>query len=273
MIVGEQVSKRFNEWLQSEIGDRELGKPATLTGHGARYYVEALRLHKFVTAFYEGILRDIPQNADKGEDSIHDVDIRATRWAIHRLSLYGSLICGLVICRAVDMYLAYLTSILAEIIRAQPETLFFDAESQDERLDFILQYATRDELVVALADKRIEKLSHGGTRALATYFRKMKLPLSHSDADSRSISLLIELRNLIVHKNGRMNAAFLKRLPGCPVSEGEEISLNADTASLATNFLANCVGDIDGRAVSKFRLRSANLKYDSKDELVGDEQQ
>ncbi len=263
-LKNEHMSTTFGKWLQREIGEQELHLPTQVTPHAAGYYVDTLGLSEFSRMFFEGMLKDVIPEAHIVDDLPDDAIIRMRDRTLHLMSLYEPLVCQMVLCRVVEMYLAYLTKILVEVFRARPETLLFDSEEQNERIDFILQYATRDELVSALAEKRVEKLSYTGTRALAAYFRRMKLPLIHSEQCMSTLVRLIELRNVIVHNNGVMSADFLKRWRDCPATAGENIALDMTSTGEARIFLANCVGDLDSRAISKFGLRCVTLTYKNK---------
>src|SRR5437879_348865 len=103
------MSDAFNEWLKSELGDREIARPTCLTRGGADYYVESYRLTTFMELFYREI---VPIKALKrgATETADEKDLARVQAAVQRLSLYEHLICGLVLSRAVDMYLAYLTS-------------------------------------------------------------------------------------------------------------------------------------------------------------------
>jgi hypothetical protein len=265
----EQMSKKVDEWLLSGLVEIEDVQAGVLTDWGADFYVECLKLHEFTILFFEGmqLVREEARKEVKEELRLAD-DLKAgTRlWAVH-----APLIAELVFCRLVDMYLAYLTRTLAEIFKQRPQTMHFDAEERAERLDFILQHSTMEELIQALAEKRVESLAYAGTRELASYFNRMKLPLFLDEREATIAKQLIEVRNLIVHHNGTITDAFAKRLPGCPAAVGERVELSMLPVRAALLFLLKCVITLDERAVEKFGLRTTHnrLQERLKEEVLG----
>jgi len=73
-----------------------------------------------------------------------------------RFSTHEPLLQEMVVVRFVDNFLCYLGELLALIFGTRPETL---RSSEQERIDFVLQYDSMDELRAALAEKRVERLA------------------------------------------------------------------------------------------------------------------
>jgi hypothetical protein len=139
--------------------------------------------------------------------------------------------------RAVDNFLTYVSELLALVFRTRRETL---RSSEMVRLDEVLRHDSMDELVISLADRRVNRLAYLGMRELV------------DDLD-RAIEV-IEIRNLIAHNRAVVNRTFLGRLPGYVAEEGELVSLDIDRLLSELSFLTKAAYDIDGRAVAKFVL-------------------
>ena len=75
---------------------------------------------------------------------------------IFNSGLYKSLIGEIVLCRFVDSFLKYLIDLLALVFKNKPETM---KSGQQETLEFILQFSTMEELIAAIAEKRVEEVS------------------------------------------------------------------------------------------------------------------
>ncbi|MDQ3686595.1 MAG: hypothetical protein M3430_13505 [Acidobacteriota bacterium] len=88
---------------------------------------------------------------------------------VYSFSAHIPLMAELVLCRSIDNYLVYLSQLLALIFRTKPETL---KSGEQERLDFILKHSSMDDLIGALAEKRVDKLAYMGMRDLARYFEE-----------------------------------------------------------------------------------------------------
>lgn len=72
----------------------------------------------------------------------------------------------MMLTRAVDNHLAYISDLPALVLRTRPETL---RSSETIGLDTVLQHDTMDELVSELSEKRVNQLSYEGMRDLSTY--------------------------------------------------------------------------------------------------------
>ena len=111
-----------------------------------------------------------------------------------------------VLWRAVDNFLTYNAQILALVFRTHPATL---KSKETERLDQILQYTSMNELIAALADKRVNELSYKGIHDLERYLsEKIGFDLFSDEETRGNIWFLVEARNLVVHNRGIVNTLF-----------------------------------------------------------------
>lgn len=168
------------------------------------------------------------------------------------LTTHRQLLLELLLCRAVDNFLTYTSEILALIYRSRPETL---RSNETERLDVILQYNSMDELVAALAEKRVNELSYLGLERLSNHlYKRLGFSLFElTDALTRAVRI-VELRNLITHNRGVLNDRFLSRVSNFPARVGESVILEMRTVLDDINFLSRSVKDMDTRAAAKFSL-------------------
>jgi hypothetical protein len=163
---------------------------------------------------------------------------------------YKNLIREMWLCRAADSYLTYLSEELALVFRTRPETM---KSPESVKLDVILGYSKMEDLISALAERRVHDLSYQGMQDLTDYLKERLgfdlFPVAQQLNDVRRI---VETRNLIVHNRGVVNRVFLSRLPSYPAKPGEQIDLSRSLTD--TLVLAQSVADIDPRAAAKFRL-------------------
>jgi hypothetical protein len=116
---------------------------------------------------------------------------------LKRLLAQLQLILQTMLCRNVDNFLTYLSQLLSLIFRTKPETL---RSNEQIKVDFALQYSTMDDLVDAIAEKKVTDLSYAGMRQLSDYLRdRLGLELFTDEPALERAIFLIEVRNLIVH--------------------------------------------------------------------------
>jgi hypothetical protein len=75
---------------------------------------------------------------------------KATMKNLFSLTSHESVLAQMIFCRFTEAYLNYLTDLLALMFQARPELL---RSGEQERLDFILQYSSMEDLIRALAEK------------------------------------------------------------------------------------------------------------------------
>lgn len=175
--------------------------------------------------------------------------------ALKNLRAFRQLILQTMVSRGVDNFLTYLSQLLSLLFRTKPETL---RSNEQTRLDFVLQYSTMNDLVDALAEKRVTDLSYAGMRQLSDYLReKLGLELFTDEAALERAIFLIEVRNLIAHNRAIVNNIFLSKIRSRKESIGklgEPLTLEVDNVFDGVMFLANMVAEIDMRAAAKFGL-------------------
>jgi hypothetical protein len=165
----------------------------------------------------------------------------------------GALVTEVVVTRTVDSYLAYLMGLLTEIAVQRPEVLWSSAQVT---LEFIVQFSTIEDLVRALAERRIDRLACAGAAKLAQFFdARLGLPLVDQPEHMGVVVELVEVRNVIVHHHGTINKAFKQRLPAYPGEIGERVQV-PDLAD-KFNVLTESANNLDRASVAKFGL--ANL--------------
>lgn len=161
----------------------------------------------------------------------------------------------MVFVRCVDSYLTYISQMLAEIFRVKPETL---RSAEMVRLDFVLQHTTLGDLVSALAEREVERLSYQGMKELSGDLEKrVGFKLFEKAYDLARAIRIIEMRNLIVHNRAFINRRFLSRLPDGEFVLGAKLVVDGDKMIEDLDFLAHSAQDIDARAAAQFNLEKS----------------
>lgn len=168
------------------------------------------------------------------------------------------------LCRCVDNYLAYLSELMALVFQCRPETL---RSSEKVEIEFILKHESLDELIEALTERRVERLSYSGLVDLDADVReRMGFELFASDRDREEAARLVELRNLIVHKRAVVDRRYIARTGDDRTPIGKRIPLRDSEREAIISFIPRLACETDARAVAKWGLPAAL----SKPELAGD---
>jgi hypothetical protein len=172
--------------------------------------------------------------------------------AITTLRRFQQLILQMMLTRAVDNFLAYISELLALIFRHKPETL---RSRETIPLDLALQYRTMEELVEHLADRRVHRLSYQGMRDLVEYLDKeLNFKLFENASDLETAIRWNEYRNLITHNRSIVNELFLGRVGETRFAVGQFLRLEVDEVFGSLEFFAGQTQRIDKSAVAKFGL-------------------
>lgn len=185
-------------------------------------------------------------------DDLKELEEEPTETLQSRLVAFGDLVFEMTLTRSVDNYLSYVSEVLGLVFHTRPETL---RSREQVRLDFVLQHSSMDDLVEALAERRVERLSYQGMDALAKDVEEtLGFSLFPSSTDLGTAVKAVETRNLIVHNRAVANRRYLSRMPDAAVKLGERVRLEPEDVSGTMRFLDAAVVDTEQRAVEKWAL-------------------
>lgn len=188
-----------------------------------------------------------PEEAEQLKKQLEDGAV-TTR----RLQRFTHLIFEMLVTRAVDSYLTYVSDLLSTVFRARPEML---RSNEQVRVEFVLQHGTMDDLVNALAERRVERLAFAGMRELASNLRDaLGFDLFASDDELEHAVRVIEDRNLIVHNRAVVNRTYVRRVPDADTGVGERLTFEFEGVFRDIEFLAEAAVHADARAATKWGL-------------------
>jgi len=172
--------------------------------------------------------------------------------ATNALRRYAQLILETIITRTVDNYLTYVAELLATVFRTRPEML---RSAEQVPLEFVLKHDNMDDLLGALAERRVERLAYSGMGRLAKDLEDtIGFSLFDSPGDLERAMRLVEDRNLIVHNRAVVNSTYLRRLPGSGRRIGERLVFDVNATFADVDFLAKMAVLADVRATEKWSL-------------------
>lgn len=85
------------------------------------------------------------------------------------LNQFRRLLAEVLLSRAVDSYLTYVSELLSLVFKERPETL---RSKEQVRIDFILSFNSMEELQEAVAERRVERLAYRGMAELVGWMKE-----------------------------------------------------------------------------------------------------
>ncbi len=181
-----------------------------------------------------------------------DPEPQKRKSATERLGEHEQLLLQMMHCRGADSYLIYISDLLSLIFKSHPETM---RSAETVRVDEILQYDNMNDVISALAERKVSELAYQGMRELSRYLSKhVGFEVFNDKERFNKTVQIIEIRNLIV------NRIFVSRIPKYPVPVGQPIKLTYESTINDLRFLLDTVSDTDRRAAAKFGLASGDLR-------------
>ena len=158
-------------------------------------------------------------------------------------------------CRHVDNFQIFLEETLRAVYHKQPGLL---RKSEQVTLAQVLAHANMDAFVEEVIETRIHKLAYKSIRDLATFFKEdIKFDLFKERKTLEIVELAFDVRNLITHNYGIVNKIFLSKHPDSGLALDEPYPVLAERIADEVKVLVAAAGDIEKRAVPKFKLYSA----------------
>lgn len=176
----------------------------------------------------------------------------------NRLRSFRQTIFQMLISRSVDHYLTYISELLSAIFLLRPETL---RSGEQVRVDFVLQHGTLEEVVGALAERRVERLAYQGIEELSDYLQKeLGFGLFDDSEDLATAVRIVEDRNVIVHNHAVANNKYVKKVKLSSFQVGEVLEFDFEPVFADLEFLAKAALSADGRAAQKWGIAQSSIK-------------
>lgn len=176
--------------------------------------------------------------------------VEEVRGARDRLEGFLPLARELLLCNHIDAFQTYLGALLSLIFHSKPETL---KSGESVTVEEIFDHASFEELITYIAERRVTALSYKGFFALAEYMEN-KVGISVGEAEEvERISALIEIRNVYIHNQGRIDRRFLRLFPEVDAT-GKHVNEIFRHPGRGIAEIVRAVQRVDSIAVEKFGL-------------------
>ena len=177
------------------------------------------------------------------------------------LSEHFGILSEMCYARLVDNYLTYFSEIIAEIFTKTPKML---KSEEKVAVEEILLYDDMNDLLSAIAERKVISLTMSGISSLAVHIQKhFAIELFPTEADLSAVNEIIEIRNIITHNRGVVNRRFVKNVSRHQVANashyttiiaGYRIFPGVDTSSWASSILHQSILRFDALVAKKFHL-------------------
>lgn len=166
------------------------------------------------------------------------------------INYYEKSLSTMMYVKTMDNFENYFKEILAEIVRCEPRVL---KSKQTEQLDFILSFNNFNDLIDAIAEKKIESLFYQGIDGIQKFF-KDKIGVEIFAEKSESINLLIKQRNLAVHNRSKISKEFIKQFPDDGFVENMFLDFKFEYVEKVVTALYKIIHEVDNQFCRKFKL-------------------
>lgn len=167
------------------------------------------------------------------------------------INFYEMSLGSMMYIKTVDNFQNYFKEILSEIVKIRPEIL---KSKETEKLDFILSFNSREEMINAIAEKKINSLFYLGINDIKKYFSE-KLNVEIFKDREYEINLIVKQRNLAVHNRSLINKEFITEFPNeKDLTEGLSLKFDFTYVEKINHILYSIINDIDKKLSQKYNL-------------------
>jgi hypothetical protein len=164
----------------------------------------------------------------------------------------------MVISRLVDNFQRYVSELLREVLRRQPNILKTSEKSLS--MDDVLRFERMEDLIADVIERRVSALSYQGFGSIQEWCQGKGIPLTADDVQRVRVVDFIATRNVIAHNRGRVDERYAQAVPDSPFAVGSVRTLLPGDLWVCAFSVTDTVIRTDCAVAEKFGLaRSAFL--------------
>ncbi len=155
----------------------------------------------------------------------------------------------------VDSYLTFISSSIQAALKRVPDAI---RSSETIKVEEILDFSSRKELLEYLVERKVNTLSYGGLNAIEKYLQSNLGVSLYKDEQTRlNVLYIIEVRNINSHNRGYVNRIFIDRtqaLGRISPSTGKRVHVDLDLLGELSGSILDSSRYLDGQITSKFKI-------------------
>jgi len=162
----------------------------------------------------------------------------------------GDALSEMLLCRYVDNFHCYLADVIHILFRVHPEIL---RSSESVTIKEVLEAQSMEDFVDYLSEKKVDSLSHLGFVALNRYLEeRVGIVPAVADAVSADVVLAVSMRNIIVHRRGRVSRRYLAENGFEAYRVGQRVELSIQDSIRYGKAIVEMAKAIDAALIDKF---------------------
>ncbi|MDG5493246.1 hypothetical protein [Psychroserpens sp. SPM9] len=163
---------------------------------------------------------------------------------------------SMIYVNSIDNFITYFKDVLSEVVVAKPQVL---KSQESEKLDFILEHKSMDDLINSIASKKIEELFYKGIEDIEKFFQsRLGLNIFKNNVQRKNVNFYIKQRNLTVHNKRKISKEFAKQFPELEKDIGQYLNFEFGYVSKMNLTLFNFLATLDEEIAQKFKLKTRN---------------
>lgn len=196
----------------------------------------------------------IAQNSNEKsmiEDTVKDIFIRLEN--LVSLDNLKHLWLEIILCQNIHIFEFYITQMIMRVFINHPGIL--TQEKQTIRMDEILECKTVEEIILRVAARKVQKLSHDGLLDKIQFLKDiLRMKFNTEMPEFIDIYEMFQVRNIIVHNDSIVNEIYLQNTKRRDLPVGSLYPLTEDYVNQGGLKLINVGLVLDKSFVSHFKL-------------------
>jgi hypothetical protein len=161
----------------------------------------------------------------------------------------------MLVCRNVDAVNYYVAQMLRRVFIQRPDTIKALEKENPVSMNIILQSGSIDEIILKVAEKKVQDLSHMGLVEIISFINeKLKLGFDSRSSAYQAAFEVYYARNILVHNGGIVNETYLQKTKRTDLKVGDPYLLTSIEFTLGTAALVALGYSLDKEFLSHFKL-------------------
>jgi hypothetical protein len=159
----------------------------------------------------------------------------------------------MLLCRNVDAVNYYIAQMLRRVFIQRPDTI--KALEKPVSMDIVLQSGSIDEIILKVAEKKVQDLSHMGLVEIIDFInQKLQVGFDSTLSAYKAAFEVYYARNILVHNGGVVNETYLQKTKHTDLKVGDPYPMTSLQFTLGTAALTTLSYDLDKKFLSHFKL-------------------
>lgn len=183
--------------------------------------------------------------------------------AFKNLKKFGGINSKNIAVATADGFLWFISNAIQAAMKKRPELL---KSSESVRIEEIMEFESRKDLINYLIDRKVNALSYGGMKQIEKFvLDSLGVEIFESESERAKLRTLIEVRNIFAHNRGVVNHVFLERVNGLERHTGmkfvlgQSVHLDFDELMLFSEVALKVAISLDQKICRKFHIRMKRI--------------